>query len=165
MNGVPLHAALVHLPLVLSVLLPVIAIGVAIAVCTGRAGRRAWVAVVALNAVLVASVFVAVETGEGDEDRVEKVAGHDAVETHERHAKRLLKGSGAALAVTGLVACAPVAALPAATALVSAGMAALAYLGITTGHSGGELVYVHGAAGAYTTGAPALRTARRGHDD
>lgn len=47
MNPMPLHPALVHVPLGLAVLLPLLTAGVAWAVWTGRLPIRAWLAVVA----------------------------------------------------------------------------------------------------------------------
>jgi len=59
MGTLPLHPAIVHLPLGLAVLMPFIAAGFAWAVWTGRVRPRAWAAVVLLQAVLVGAGVVA----------------------------------------------------------------------------------------------------------
>jgi predicted small integral membrane protein len=53
MDGLPLRSAVVHLPLGLAVLTPLLGAGFAWAVWTGRIGVNAWWAVVALQALLV----------------------------------------------------------------------------------------------------------------
>lgn len=167
MNSVPLHPAIVHAPLALAMVLPLIALAVAVALLRDRAGRRAWLGVVALQALMVGSVWVAFETGENEEHRVEKVVGEAPVESHERHAKLLFKAAGANLGVGLVAALVPAPLLPAAAALSAVGCAAVTYCGFQTGRSGGELVYVHGAGAAYTTGtnvAARPGAAPRGHD-
>jgi len=42
MNSMPLHPAIVHLPLAVAIFMPLIAIGFAWALWTGRMGPRAW---------------------------------------------------------------------------------------------------------------------------
>lgn len=169
MNPVPLHPALVHAPLALAVALPLIGAAVSIALARGGAGRRTWWAVVGLQALLVAGTWVAMETGENEEHRVERVTGEAPVETHEHHAKTLLKGAGASLVLGALAGAAPAVLLPLATFASTAGSGVVAWLAIRTGQSGGELVYVHGAGAAYATQAKlAARPAAKGaeqHDE
>lgn len=173
MNSVPLHPALVHAPIALVLALPFIAVGVAVALWTGSAGRRAWWCVVGLEALLVAGIWAGVETGENEEHRVERVTGEAPVKAHEQAAKLLLKGAGANLAVGFIAAVVPAVALPATATVSMLGTIAVAYLGYRTGASGGELVYVHGAGAAYATpsgamaagpGAAPVGGARRDHD-
>jgi hypothetical protein len=92
---------------------------------------------------------------------VEAVVSERALHTHEEAAERFLVLSGVLL----LVAAAGMAAgnLGRAGRIVStAGAFGLVAAGIQVGHSGGELVYRHGAASAYTHGgagsAPASRS-------
>lgn len=151
MNGVPLHPSMVHIPLGLAFVIPVVAVGLGLALWWGRLPRRAWVVTVVLQAMLLGGAFVAMRSGEAEEDRVERIVGEAMLERHEDAAKAFLWTIGGTL----LVALVPLflrggpmrlgLAVAALASLVVAGMA------VRVGHAGGELVYVHGAAGAYTS--------------
>jgi len=160
MNGLPLHPAIVHLPVALALLMPVLVTGFAWALWTGRVGLRAWAVIVALQALLVAGGLVAMTTGEGDEDRVEAVVQERALHLHEEYAEQFIWASGATLALAALVLVGrrtPVSnALAGAVVLATLGVAGLA---VRVGHAGGELVYVHGAASAYAPAGPAASAA------
>lgn len=150
MNGLPLHPAVVHLPVALAVLMPLIAAGFAWALWTGRVRLRAWTAVVALQALLVAGGLVAMKTGEGEEDRVEPVVPEAAIHLHEEYAEQFIWSAGASLALAALV----LAGRKPPVSNVLAGVFVAATLGVAgmalrVGHAGGQLVYVHGAASAY----------------
>jgi hypothetical protein len=100
-------------------------------------------------AALSLSSWVAVETGEGEEEKVETVVAESAIHQHEEGGERLLVLSGVLLLVTagGLLGGAPgrIARLGAI-----AGALALAAVVAQVGHTGGQLVYRDGAASAYT---------------
>ncbi|MCC6992839.1 MAG: hypothetical protein IT181_27800 [Acidobacteria bacterium] len=174
MNSLPLHPAVVHLPLGLAMLMPLIAAGFAWALWTGRLGTRAWFAVVALQALLLGSGFLAMNSGGAEEERVEAVVQESALEQHEERAELFMWAAGVTLALTGLVVVLPLAAAvkPLAAAATVATLV-VAVLALNVGHAGGQLVYVHGAASAYTQAAtaggsaatPAHGAVRRGDDD
>jgi uncharacterized membrane protein len=148
----PLHPAVVHFPVVLVVLLPIFALGALWAVRRGTPARRAWAVPVAAAAALAVSSWVAVQTGEGQEERVERVVAESVLEEHEEAAERFLLLSGVLFLVTaaGLAG----GTLGRAGRLVSTvGAFALVAAGVQVGRSGGELVYEHGAASAYATSA------------
>ena len=88
MSGLPLHPALVHLPLGLAFVMPFLALILAWALWTGRAPRRTWAIVVALQAVLLAGGLLALRTGEAQEDRVEPIVGETALGRHESAAQQ-----------------------------------------------------------------------------
>ncbi len=144
----PLHPAVVHFPIVLAVLAPLLAVALFWAIRTGRAARRAWVGVVALQLVLVGVAWLAMETGEREEERVEEVVAERHIEAHEESAERflLLAALVIPLAAAGLLA-GPFGTVGRALT-VALSLAALVAAG-AAGHSGGELVYRHGAASAY----------------
>lgn len=150
----PLHPAVVHLPVALALLLPLLGLIAALSMRRGAKRSFAWAPVVATAAVLFAGAWLAVETGEDQEERVEGVIAESALEDHEELAEGVLVSAGVTfvLAALGL--------LPGRSGLlsrVSAGIAMLALAAFTVlaGHSGGELVYRHGAAAAYvSTSAP-----------
>ena len=145
----PLHPAIVHFPIVLAVLAPLLAAIAFWAIGSGRLSRRAWLAVVVLQVVLVGSAWIATETGEHEEDRVERVVAESHVETHEEAAERFLALAALVLplAAAGMLSGRIGAINRALTIALS--LAALGAAGYT-GHSGGVLVYRHGAAAAYT---------------
>ena len=71
MTSLPLHPAIVHLPLGLAFVIPALAVGFAWALWTGRIRQRAsWIAILALQAVLLTAGLAAMNTGEREEDRV-----------------------------------------------------------------------------------------------
>lgn len=150
MDDLLFHPKLVHVPIALGVLMPLISAGVLAAWWRGWLPRRTWVVVVALQAILVGSAWLAHRSGHEQEERVEKVVPEQAIEEHEEAADFFLWGSAIELLLL-LVA----AVLPherAALGLASVGViGALLVLGMAyrVGHLGGELVYRHGAAKAY----------------
>jgi uncharacterized membrane protein len=144
----PLHPAVVHLPIALAVLMPLIAAGAIAAIARGFLPTRAWWAAVALQVALVGSAWLALETGEADEDRVERVVAERYLDAHEEAAEWFLAVSGAAavLMAVGLLAGRTGRIGRVAGALGSLVVLATA---VRVGHLGGELVYRHGAANAY----------------
>ena len=144
----PLHPAVVHLPIALAVLVPIFAILAVLAIHRGLLPARSWALVVLLQVMLVASTWLAVETGEAQEEVVERVVAERHIKAHEEAAERFLAITGLGLLVVGMGL------LPRRTGAVGrigGTVAALAILaaGTAVGHSGGALVYEHGAANAY----------------
>jgi len=155
----PLHPAVIHLPIALAVLIPGLAILGFFLIHTKRVPLRSWGLIVLLQAVLVAFGWLALETGEEEEERVERVVAERHIETHEEAAERFLL-----LAEIGLLAC--LAGLAprriGAFGRAAGTLATLAVLaaGVSVGRSGGELVYKHGAASAYLDSPGAVESAR-----
>jgi uncharacterized membrane protein len=149
----PLHAAVVHFPIVFAVVLPVVALLTLIAIGRGARPRRWWGATVLLMLALVASSFVAVRTGEAEEDRVEGVVGEQVLHTHEEAGERFLLLT-AGLFILGVAGLFPRRAGATFRVLSAVGTLGILAAGWQVGHSGGELVYRHGAAEAYTRTAP-----------
>jgi len=149
MTYVPLHPALVHLPLGLSIVLPLVAAGMAFALWRGLVPRRTWGVVVGLQAALVVGALVALKTGEREERRVEPVVGETALERHEEAAEVFLWGSAVVLALTAAGLAVPERSAAAVATAAAAGTLVVAGLAFRTGKAGGELVYVRGAASAY----------------
>lgn len=144
----PLHPAVVHFPIVLGVLAPFFAVGALWAIRRGAAARKAWGVATAILAALTLSSWVAVETGEQQEDRVERVVAHAPFERHEEAAESFLMMTGAVLAVAALGFLGGRAGRV-ARGVAAAGSLVLVGAGVRVGHSGGELVYRHGAAAVY----------------
>jgi uncharacterized membrane protein len=159
-TSLPLHPAIVHLPLALAFVVPVLASAVAWASWRERIRPSAWMAIVALQAVLLGAGLVAMSSGEREEDRVERIVPEAALEQHEAYASQFVWATGLTLVLAGLVVVsrrrAIVRSMMAATvagSLIVAGAAA------RTGHAGGRLVYVHNAGAAY---APSGQHGRQG---
>ena len=162
----PLHPAVVHFPVVLAVLLPIFAAAALWTIRRGTTPRRAWAVPVALSVALSLSAWVAVQTGEAQDERVERVVAERPLEAHEEAAELFLALSGGlALLVAAGLARGRVGAI--ARGFATAGAVALVAVGARVGHTGGQLVYRYGAAAAYT-GSQALGAsapARRHRDD
>lgn len=153
LNNLPLHALIVHMPIALTVLVPVF---VVVAFLLGRRLMKpavAWAFPVGMLALLLASGFAADQTGEDQEEKVERVVPESALETHEEAAELFLIVTGAVLVLSagGLVSN-----RLGATMRVVGGVGTLAVLaaGWNVGHSGGALVYQHNAGSAYSTTSP-----------
>ncbi len=159
----PLHPALVHLPLALAVLLPAGALLAFLAIARGALPARFWATIVVLHVLLAGSAYLAVETGENEEERVEEVVGEPAIEAHEEAAERFLwlAVGAAVVSAAGLL---PGRRGNAGRAVTVAAGAFVLLAALSVGHSGGALVYEHGAAQAYTSGAAAASADARGKD-
>jgi len=145
----PLHPAVVHFPLVLMLLVPAFAVFAIWSIGRGAHARRTWGIPLVLSAALVASAFVALRTGEADEERVEEVVAERAIHEHEEAAERFFVLSGVLLliATAGLLGGNLG---KAARVLTLAGALGVAAAGVQVGKAGGELVYKHNAARVYT---------------
>jgi uncharacterized membrane protein len=149
MFGMPLHPMVVHFPIVLVVLLPIFAAVTLWNIRRAPTSSRAWLPTVALAGALTLSAFVAQQTGESQEDRVERVVTRGAIHAHEEAAERFVVLSGA-LFLISLSGLARGTLGSAGRLLTAAGAVALVAAGVQVGHSGGQLVYRDGGAGAYT---------------
>ena len=170
MDALLFHPKVVHVPLALGVLMPVIAGGLLLAWWRKWLPPRGWFLAIALQAVLLGSGVLALQTGEAEEERVERIVPERFIEQHEDAAKVFVWASGGVLAV--MIAAAALgsrpAGLPVATA-ATLGTLVVLWLGYQTGQAGGSLVYEHGAGQAYSrTAAPTGAETRAGppdHDD
>lgn len=155
----PLHPAVVHFPIVLMILLPVVAFGALWAIRRGSTPFKAWSLPVAVAAALTLSAWAAVETGESQGDKVEDAIGEQAVETHEEAAERFLLFSGAVLVLTGAGLLRGTIGRT-ARLVGTVGALGLVGAGYQVGHSGGRLVYGDGTTAGLVGGA--LNQARGG---
>jgi uncharacterized membrane protein len=158
MSGLPLHPILVHFPIAISFLLPLAALIALIAGYRQGDGRKPWLAVVLLQGLLLGSAFAAAQAGERDEEMVERVlAAEEPLEVHEDAGELLVKAVAAAFALA-LLGMGPGRWGRTGRALASVAFLAVLALGLRAGHTGGKLVYEHGAEAAFTQGAvPALQ--------
>jgi uncharacterized membrane protein len=144
------HPKVVHLPIALAILMPLVTGGVAFAWWRGWLDRRVWVIVLLLQAALVGSGLVAMNTGETEEERVEEIVPERYIEAHEEAAEAFLWASAIVLALMLLPLVLPQGRLRTAAAVGACLGTLLVFgLGYRTGEAGGRLVYEHGAAQAY----------------
>ncbi len=162
----PLHPAVVHFPMALAALLPLSALVALWAIHRGARPLHAWAVPVALAALLTGSAWLALETGEQEEDRVEAVVAESAIHEHEEAAERFLLLAGVVTLVAGLGLVGSTLG-SAARILATVGTVGVLVAGIQVGSQGGELVYVHGAASAYVDAPAAVDAPADGeeHDE
>lgn len=144
----PLHPAIVHMPLALAVLVPLLII---VALFWTRKGANvyvAWFPVALLSVLMYGSALLATNTGEDEEDTVEQVVSKSTIHEHEERAERFVWGAGilALVSLGGFLKGRWAVTARWASLVIS--IVALV-LAVQTGASGGELVYEHGAASAY----------------
>jgi len=164
MDQLLFHPKVVHLPMALAVLMPLVAGGAAFAWWRGWFDRRIWMAVFLLQAALAGSGFVAMNTGEAEEDRVEEIVAEKHIESHEEAAELFVWASAIVLALMVLPLGLPEGRLRGASAVVAVVGSLLVFgLGFRTGEAGGRLVYEHGAAQAYVEDGGDMPAYQSGH--
>ena len=163
MNVVPLHPALVHVPLGIAFVAPLVAVALAVAVWRAWLPARIFALLAGLQAVALAAGSFALREGHEEEERVEKQVSERLLEEHQESAERFLWATGAALLCSaGIVFLRdPRTARWAAVASVTTALAA-AGLGIAAGKTGGEVAYGGGVAGVVS---PATSDRERERDD
>jgi len=149
MPTLPLHPAIVHIPLGLAFVLPLVAAGLLAGHASRRLPRAALATLVGLQAALVVAGGAAMRLGERDAASVERVVPERLVDAHEERAEAFLAAAGLVLAGSVALLVVPATAVTAVGWAVLAGTIAVAALAVRTGEAGGALVYRHGAAAAY----------------
>jgi uncharacterized membrane protein len=172
MPTLPLHPFIVHIPLGLAFVIPLVAAALFVAHRRGRLPRSAFAVLVGLQVVMLAAGGAALWAGERDAKRVERVVPEGLIDAHEERAETFLVAAGVVLAGSVALLAVPAGAVTAIAGAVLAGTLAVAALAAWTGKAGGELVYRHGAASAFLpanvpapAGAPASAAYHAGGDD
>jgi hypothetical protein len=167
MNGLPLHPALVHLPLGVAFVVPLVLGIVLVARRRGKPGRTPWLIALALQSVLFTGAVAATVTGESAEHSMGEGAGnHAAVEAHEEQAEAFTWVAGATLAAIGVAAVAH-------TTPVGVPLGAFALLlsvgglgqGVRAGHAGGALVHSRSSEGVAALSGASRRSRSGAHPD
>lgn len=169
MDALFFHPKLVHVPMALGIMMPIIAGGLLLAWWRSWLPRRAWLIVIGFQVLLVGSGVLALRSGEAEEERVERVVAERFIEAHEEAAEAFVGVSAGVLALMLLAGAlgSRGSGLPAA-AVATLGTLVVLGLGYRTGQAGGDLVYRHGAAQVHASAAAPdtnARAARSGHDD
>lgn len=146
----PLHPLIVHMPIALTIMVPLFAFGALAAIRRRARVPVAWGLTIGMLALLLVSGWVALLTGEKEEDKVERFVSERAVEEHEEAGKQFVYAAGAVLLLSGVgLIRGPTGA--AARVIVTLATVGLVGMGYNVGHSGGGLVYGGGAAQAYAS--------------
>ena len=158
MGGLPIHPVVVHFPLVFAIVLPITALVALWWIGRPAHSGRAWLIPLTLSGVLALSAFVALRTGEAEEERVERVVAESVLHRHEEAAERFLWLCGALLIVAAAGLSRRRVGRTART-VATIGSFGVALAAIQVGAAGGELVYREGAASAYTDAVNKMPTA------
>ncbi len=146
----PLHPIIVHMPMALTVLIPLFAIGALLAIHRRARVGPAWGLTIGMLALLLVSGWFALQTGEDEEDKVERFVSEDAVEEHEEAGTQFVYVAGAVLLLSG-VGLIRGRTGAVARVVVTVATIGLVGMGYNVGHSGGGLVYGGGAGDAYSS--------------
>ena len=164
-DGVPFHPALVHLPLGIAMLLPLLALAATVAIRKGWVSRKAWWGIVGLQVMMLGGAFAAYNTGQKEKDLVGGIVDDAPIEAHEEAAEQFFIATGALLAVSIGAAMVPARRAATGAHLLVTGLSALLLLmGARVGHLGGRLVYVHNAAQAHLPENTGAEPAKKGDE-
>lgn len=146
---VPLHPMIVHFPMALTFIMPILIIVFAYMIKINKMTPKGWLVIVGLQLAVVVSGYVSLETGETEEHTVEKVLSKDLIHDHEEAAEIFVGSTVLALVLSiGVFFIRKEFQLPIKLGIAVVGLVSC-YLAYKTGSLGGELVYKHGAASAY----------------
>lgn len=146
---VPVHPLIVHIPMVITFILPFLIIAFALMIRKNKMNAKGWLIIIGLQSAVVMGGYISLETGETEEHVVEKFVDKKIIHKHEEAAEIFVGASVLALVLSiGAFFLRREIGFPVKIAI--AGVTVLAgYLAFRTGELGGELVYQHGAANAY----------------
>lgn len=145
----PWHPWIVHFPLALSFLLPIGILVQAVLIRKNVIPPKAWIALIILQAFITGSGYLAMETGESDEKLVKTVVERHYIQQHEASGEKYVGVTVLTLALSiAVYFLAPALQFPLRLGILLLSLLAC-YFAFETGHRGGELVYVHGAADAF----------------
>jgi uncharacterized membrane protein len=146
---IPLHPMIVHFPLALSAVMPILMIVFLWLMKKNLMAPKCWLIIIGLQLFTTVSAYIALESGEEVEDKVEKVVDKKLIHTHEEKAE-IFTGVSVLALVLSIVAYVVKKELQTGIILGLIGISMTgAILGFNTGKAGGELVYEHGAAGVF----------------
>lgn len=152
----PFHPSVVHLPIVITFILPFLVFLFAYMIKLNKMTPKGWLIIIGLQLAVVVSGYVSLESGEVEEDVVEKVVSKKLIHEHEEAAE-VFVGSTVLSLVLSIAAFFIRKELGFIVKMVIVGVSLVSiYLAYKTGSLGGDLVYKHGAASAYTSLTPLI---------
>ena len=157
MPSLPLHPLIVHFPIALGLISPLLVLGLWMGLMRWKWPAKTWLLVVGTHFILFASSLAAVKTGEMDEHKVEPYVTEQALEDHEELGEKMPWVFGTLLGVSLLPLVFPRKQKAWVTTTLVLSVASTAMI-VPTGHTGGKLVYEHGAANAHLPPQPAIES-------
>lgn len=153
----PLHPAIVHLPLALTILLPILVLVFAWAIKSGKMSKELWLVIVGIQLLITGTGYLALETGETDEEKVAAIVSKKIVHEHEEAAE-IFVGTTVISLASGVVAffLQPGFQEKARIAVIFLSLLPV-FFGWQAGKLGGEIVYRHGGASAHSDVREVLR--------
>ncbi len=145
----PLHPAIVHLPVVLTFILPVLILIFAWAIRAGKMSKELWLVLVGFQILVTATGYISLETGEDDEEKVSAVVGKKIIHEHEDSAEVFVGTTVIALAAGIVVWFLQPAFQDKARFLVALISLLPVFFAWRTANKGGEIVYKHGGGSAH----------------
>ena len=85
-----LHPKIVHIPLALAIILPLLNLSLVLSWWKRWLPRQVWIISACLHALMTFTAFVAMQTGETDEHTVERVVSEHEIDEHEEAAELFL---------------------------------------------------------------------------
>jgi len=153
---VPLHPLIVHIPLVLAGLTPLITGFLAWHAWRGGTTRRAWLVPLALQLVIFVGAWLAMSSGEDQAEIVRAVVPRGSIGEHAHAAQWFTWATFATLVVIGAAVALRGRRVAIAGVLATALALATVGLGVRAGHRGARLVFEYDAPSAYR---PVIQTA------
>lgn len=149
MQGVPFHPVIIHFPLAITFILPVLVLVFALFIKNNKMAPKAWLIIIGLQLFTTVTGYISLESGEKEEDAVEKVVEKKFIHEHEEAAE-IFVGSTVLALVIGIAAFFVKRELQFILQMVIVAISLVScFLAYRTGKLGGELIYQHGAAAAY----------------
>src|SRR5688500_891544 len=97
----PLHPKLVHIPIALCILMPLIAILIWVGIRRGWFSPRTWLIAAVLQGAMFVTGWAALQTGKEDGEKVEGYASEEALTTHAERGEWFVYVAAANLALCG----------------------------------------------------------------
>lgn len=146
---IPLHPFLAHIPLVLSLLMPFVLWTAVVLIAKEKASPKAWWPTVILQIVVVVSAYIALSSGEGEEDLVAQYVSKKFIGQHENMAE-VFSGLSVILLGVMIVINFVQEKLAKHLRLIAAVFSIVPLgVGLYAGRLGGEIAYAQGGAEAY----------------
>ena len=147
----PMHPKMVHVPMALCILMPMIAMLIWFGVRRSWFTPRVWLIAAVLQGATLAGGLAALNSGQDDGEKVEGYASEQALSTHESRAYWFLYVAGGNLVLCGVTFLLQRDRYRQQIlgAVAIAGLFAGSYAGYRVGDAGGRLVYVGNATDAH----------------
>lgn len=153
----PLHPAIVHLPLALTFVLPFLVLVFAWAINSGKMDKRLWFVIIGLQVLVTATGYISLETGETDEDKVKAIVSKEIIHDHEEAAE-IFVGTTVISLAAGIIALFLNPGWQEKFRYLAFAISLLpVFFGYRTGVMGGEIVYKHGGGSAHADAREVLR--------